>query len=428
MMFRRNSKVAAALVAVALVAAACGSDDATDAGADTSTDTTDNAVVVTEAALKLGYLLPETGQLAFLGPPMISGAQLAVQEINEAGGVLGNPVELLSGDEAGDAGRAAEEASRLLASDVQGIVGAAATGMTMAVIDQITSAGVVQCSPSNTGIGLTTQPDKGYYFRTAPSDVLQAPVLAELVIDAGYASVAIAARADDYGVPFLEETVAGLEARGADVVLQEAYDADAGTFDSVVDAMLGAGADAFVIISFVEGAQIVQGLLAGGILPTQIFGADGIAGAAFADNFPSADVLEGMRFTAPTAIVPPDFEARLLAFNPNLVDFLFSPNSYDCVNLMALSAVAAGSTASSGIRDNMIAVTQGDNECTSFAECAAFLADGKTIAYQSAVGGALNLIEVREGGGEPSRGIIETSVWQGGEFVSTGTVAGDLVG
>ncbi len=410
MMFRRNTKVATALAAVALVVAACGSD---------SSDA---------EALKLGYLLPETGQLAFLGPPMTSGVQLAVEEINAAGGVLGNPVELLSGDEAGDAGRAAEEASRLLASDVQGIIGAAATGMTMAVIDNITSAGVVQCSPSNTGIGLTTYPDSGYYFRTAPSDVLQAPVLADLVVEAGYTSVAVAARADDYGVPFLEETVKGLEARGATVVLKEAYDPEAGTFDSVVDAMIGSGADAHVIISFVEGAQIVQGLLAAGVAPTEIFGADGIAGAAFADNFPSTDVLEGMRFTAPTAIVPPDFEARLLAFNPELVDFLFSPNAYDCVNLIALSAVAAGSTTSAAIRDNMIAVTQGDNECTTFAECVAFLDAGETIAYQSAVGAPLNLIEVREGGGEPSRGIIETSAWQNGEFVSLGQVAGDLVG
>jgi branched-chain amino acid transport system substrate-binding protein len=135
-----------------------------------------------------------------------------------------------------------------------------------------------------------------------------------------------------------------------------------------------------------------------------------------------------MRFTAPTAIVPPDFEARLLAFNPDLVDFLFSPNAYDCVNLIALSAVAAGSTTSAAIRDNMIAVTQGDNECTTFAECVAFLDAGETVAYQSAVGAPLNLIEVREGGGEPSRGIIETSAWQDGEFVSLGQVAGDLVG
>ncbi len=412
MMFRRKSKAAAALAAVALVVAACGGSD----DVEVSTD-----------PLKLGYLLPETGQLAFLGPPMVSGVQLAIQEINEAGGVLGNPVELLSGDEAGDAGRAAEEATRLLAGNVQGIIGAAATGMTMAVIDQITSAGVVQCSPSNTGILLTAQPDNGgYYFRTAPSDVLQAPVLADLVTNAGYTSVAVAARADDYGVPFMNETVAQLEARGATVTIAEAYDPDAGTFDSVVDAMLGSGADAYVLITFVEGAQIVQGLLAAGIGADAIFGADGIAGAAFADNFPSADVLNGMRFTAPTAIVPPDFEARLLAFNPALVDFLFSPNAYDCTNLMALSAVAAGSTASSAIRGQMIAVTRGDNECGSFAECKAFLDAGQTIAYQSAAGSALNFIEVREGGGEPSRGIIETSEWRNGSFVSTGTVAGDL--
>lgn len=415
MMFRRKSQIIAAFAAVALVTAACGGDDA--AAPAGSTD-----------PLRIGYLLPETGQLAFLGPPMVSGVQLAISEINDAGGVLGNPIDLSSGDEAGDAGRAAEEASRLLAGDVQAIVGAAATGMTMAVIDQITSAGVVQCSPSNTGIGLTTQPDNGYYFRTAPSDVLQAPVLANLVIDAGYSSVAVAARGDDYGVPFLNETVANLEAGGATVVLSEDYDPEAATFDSVVDALIGSGAEAFVLITFVEGAQIVQGLLAAGIEPTQIFGADGIAGAAFADNFPSADVLEGMRFTAPTAIVPPDFEARLLAFNPELVDFLFSPNAYDCVNLIALSAVAAGSTTSAAIRDNMIAVTQGDNECTTFAECVAFLDAGETIAYQSAVGAPLNLIEVREGGGEPSRGIIETSAWQNGEFVSLGQVAGDLVG
>lgn len=412
MKFRRKSRAVAAIAAVALIAAACGG------GGDDVEISTD--------PLKLGYLLPETGQLAFLGPPMISGVQLAIQEINAAGGVLGNPIELLSGDEAGDAGRAAEEATRLLAAGVRGIVGAAATGMTVAVLDQITSAGVVQCSPSNTGIRLTRLPDKGYYFRTAPSDVLQAPVLAELVINAGYTSIAVTARADDYGVPFLEETAAQLEARGATVTIAESYDPDAGTFDSVVDAMLGSGAEAFVIISFVEGAQIVQGLLAAGIRPTQIFGADGIAGTAFADNFPSASVLEGMRFTAPTAIVPADFEARLLAFNPGLVDFLFSPNAYDCTNLIALSAVAAKSTASSAIRDQMIPITRGANACGSFAECKAFLDAGQTIAYQSAAGGPLNFIEVREGGGEPSRGIIEISEWKNGQFVSTGTVAGDL--
>ena len=422
MMFRRKSKAAAAFVAVALLAAACGGDEpAAPAAPDAP------APAPTADPLRLGYILPETGQLAFLGPPMISGTELAVAEINAAGGVFGNPIELLSGDEAGDAGRAAEEATRLLASGVQAIVGAAATGMTMAIIDQITSAGVVQCSPSNTGIGLTVQPDNGgFYFRTAPSDVLQAPVLADTIVNAGYEDIAVTARADDYGVPFLEETVRQLEARGANVVYSDSYDPEAATFDSVVDAMIASGAEAFVLITFVEGAQITQGLLSAGIAPTQLFGGDGIAGAAFADNFPSADVLEGMRFTAATTVVPEDFNDRLLEFNPALVDFLYAANSYDCVNLVALSAVAAGSTDSAAIRDQMIPVTRGDNECETFAECVEFLNAGQSIAYQSANGQPLNFVEVREGGGEPSRGTIRVSQWIGGEYTSIAEVAGDL--
>ncbi len=423
MRFTRSTRAAAVLAAVALTVAACGTDEATE---ETPAAPETGGETAAVDPLLLGYLLPETGQLAFLGPPMIAGVQLAVQEINDAGGLLGSPIELISADEAGDAGRAAEEGNRLLAAGVKAIVGAASTSMTLSVIDAVTSAGVVQCSPSNTGIGLTTYPDKGFYFRTAPSDVLQAPVLAETILNSGAQNIAVVARADDYGTPFLEETVKNLESRGATVVLQEAYDPESATFDSVVEAMVASGADAYAVISFVEGAQIVSGLLAAGIPPTQLFGADGIAGAAFADNFAGPEVLEGMTFTAPTALVPDAFRERLLAFQPDLVDFLFAPNSYDCVNLIALAAVQAGSTDSAAIRDNMISVTTGDNVCTTFAECLPFLEAGNTIAYQASAGGALNLIEVREGGGEPSQGTIEVSKWVNGEFTSQGLVTGNL--
>ncbi|MDR9390575.1 MAG: ABC transporter substrate-binding protein [Trueperaceae bacterium] len=379
------------------------------------------------APLKLGYLLPETGRLAFVGPPMISGVQFAVAEINAAGGVLGHEVELLRGDEADDPDRAREEASRLLSSGVHGIVGAAATGMTLSVIDDVTGAGVVQCSPSNTGIGLTTYPDGGYYFRTAPSDAVQAPVLADLVAEAGHTTVAIAARDDAYGVPFLEQVRRSLAAHGVTVVLEQVYDPEGGAFGSVSEAMVESGADAYVMLSFLEGAPIIQGLLDSGVEARHVFGADGIAGAAFADNFASPAVLEGMRVTVPTAFVPESFEARLLEFNPELVDFLFSPNAYDCVNVMALAATVAGSTASESMRDRMIAVTHGDNACTTFAECMAFVEAGESIAYQSAVGIPLNFMEVREGGGEPSRAWIETSTWENGAYRSTGLRVGDVL-
>jgi ABC-type branched-subunit amino acid transport system substrate-binding protein len=411
---RTGYKAAALLAAMALTIAACGGDDAAapapaPAPAPSSGD-----------PLVLGYILPETGQLAFLGPPMIAAVQMAVEEINAAGGVFGSPVELLSGDEAGDAAFAASEASRLLAAGVDAIVGAAATGMTLAIIDQVTSAGVVQCSPSNTGPSLTNYPDNGFYFRTAPSDALQGPVLAEQILADGFTSISIVARADDYGRGLLENTVAAFEAAGGDVLVQETFDPEAGTFDSAVEAMLGSGADAHVIISFVEGAAIVQGLLAAGVPTTTLYGADGIASGTFnAEVDPSnPNVLNGMTFTSPSKESTPSFQSRLQAFNPALEDKLFAAQAYDCVNLFALAAVAGGSSDSQVIRDNMIAVTTGEVACDSYAECAEALAAGSTISYQSAAGGPLSFMEVRGGSGEPSVGLYDVLRWIDGQFTA----------
>ncbi len=446
MRIRTGGKAVALFAALAMIAAACGDDEAVEEVDDLVEETEeeeepeepaeepeeeDAEEEEAEAAgdgLTVGYILPETGQLAFLGPPMISGVELAVSEINEAGGVLGSDISLLSGDEAGDTGIAAEEASRLLAAGVDAIVGAAATGMTLGIIDQVTGAGVVQCSPSNTGPGLTDYPDDGFYFRTAPSDALQGPVLAEQVIADGYTSVAIVARADDYGQGLLDATADALEAQGADVALRETYDPEAGTFDSVVEAAVNSGAEAYVVISFAEGGAIVQGLLGAGIATEEMYGADGIAGAAFAEEVDPSDpnVLDGMTFTAPSSQSTSDFDAKMDEFRPDLVDRLFSPQSYDCMNLIALSSAVSGSTDSGDIRDLMIEVTLGDNACGSYPECMEFVDAGESIAYQSAAGDALAFMEVREGSGEPSRGAYDVSRWEDGEFtlleVKTGTV------
>jgi branched-chain amino acid transport system substrate-binding protein len=414
---RTGSKAAALLAAMALVIAACGGDDAATPAPAPAPAPAD------VEPLSLGYILPETGGLAFLGPPMIAATLMAVEEINAAGGVLGRPITILSADEAGDTAIAASEGSRLLAAGVKAIVGAAGTGMTMAIIDQVTSAGVVQCSPSNTGPGLTTYPDKGFYFRTAPSDALQGPVLAEQILEDGYTSISIVARADDYGRGLLVSTVEAFEAAGGDVLLQETYDPEAATFDSVVESMLASGADAHVIIAFAEGVGIVQGLLAAGVDTSTLYGADGIASNTFNTRVDPSNpnVLDGMTFTAPSKDSTPEFQARLRAFQPDLEDLLFAAQAYDCVHLFALAAQAAGSTDSAAIRDNMIAVTSGDVECRDFTECAAALAAGSTISYQSAAGESLAFMDVREGSGEPSRGLYDVTRWIDGVFTTLAT-------
>ena len=437
MRIKTGRKAAALLAVLALVVAACGNGEVDEPEpeapaedpADEPEEPTEEPEEDVEAgdpdALDLGYILPETGQLAFLGPPMITGVQLAVEEINEAGGVLGNPVNLLSGDEAGDTGIAAETASRLLASGVDAIVGAAATGMTLAIIDQITGAGVVQCSPSNTGPGLTDYPDDGFYFRTAPTDALQGPVLAERIIADGNASVAIAARADDYGQGLLDATVATFEAQGGEIAWAETYDPELSTFDSVVEDMVNSGADAFALIAFAEGASIVQGLLGAGVDTGVMYGADGIAGSAFAEEVDPGDpnVLDGMTFTAPSTQSTADFDQKLTDFAPDLEDRLFAAQSYDCVNIIATAAHAAGSTASADIQSQMIAVTTGDVACSTFAECAEALDAGDTVAYVSAAGGEPMAFTEN---GEPSQGTYDVSEWIDGEFTVVDTVTGTI--
>ena len=118
--------------------------------------------------------------------------------------------------------------------NVDAIIGAASSGVSLTVIDKITGAGVVQFSPANTSKTLSDYPDKGLYFRTAPSDILQGAVLGEVIAGDGAATVAIVARNDSYGTGLAEDATAALEEAGVEVVETVIYAEDAQTFDAEV--------------------------------------------------------------------------------------------------------------------------------------------------------------------------------------------------
>src|SRR6185503_10950305 len=135
---------------------------------------------------------------------------------------------------AGQEAVAAQSAERVLSAGVDAVIGAAASGMSLAFIDRVTGDGVVQCSGSNTAPTFTDYDDGGFYFRTAPSDVLQGPVLADVIRDDGHNRVALIGRADDYGRGLVEATRKSLEDNGVTVALAETYDPEASNFDQVV--------------------------------------------------------------------------------------------------------------------------------------------------------------------------------------------------
>ena len=185
-----------AIGAASLVLAGCGNNE-------TATEeevVTEEVVAAVEPNCAIGTLLPQTGNLAFLGPPEFAGVDLAVKQINEAGGINGEEIVHLVGD-SGDTSTdiASQTTDSHLANNVMAIVGAASSGVSLTVIDKITGASVVHFSQANTSPALTEYADNGFYFRTAPPDTFQGAVLGGLVFDDGYDSAAILALDDAYG-------------------------------------------------------------------------------------------------------------------------------------------------------------------------------------------------------------------------------------
>src|SRR5688572_6210917 len=81
--------------------------------------------------LRIGSLLPRTGDLASAGPPLFAGTQLAIREVNEAGGILDQPVEYVDGDDGTNKDVAIATAERLIGEDVQVIIGAGASSISL---------------------------------------------------------------------------------------------------------------------------------------------------------------------------------------------------------------------------------------------------------------------------------------------------------
>ncbi|HUS43717.1 MAG TPA: ABC transporter substrate-binding protein [Ilumatobacteraceae bacterium] len=241
-----------------------------------------------DGVLTIGSILPQTGTLAFLGPPEFAGFNLAIQEINENGGVLGQDVVGIEGD-SGDTSsdQANQTVDRLLSEDVDVIIGAASSSSTLTVIDKITAAGVTMFSPANTSEALSTYEDKGLYFRTAPPDLYQGDIIGQFITNDGNRTVAILNLNDAYGNGLADGVAATVTESGGEVVLQQSYDPQATSFDSEVDAMVAADPDAIVVIGFNESSKILRAMVEKGIGPLDkaVYGCDGNAGNAVGVDF-----------------------------------------------------------------------------------------------------------------------------------------------
>ena len=377
-----------------------------------------------EETLKIGVVLPETGALAAYGGPMIKSVELAEADIKEGGGAI----EVIYADSGTDPDKANESVNRLLGEGAHVIVGAAASGISQAIIQTLFDEKIPQCSPSNTSPNFTGQANAGYYFRTAPSDAAAAPVIADTVVDRGGTRISIVARADDYGQALASLLAARLDELGAesDTIT---YDPQAATFDAEVSGVTSYGPDAIVLIVFDEGVNLIRGLLEAGFDPSMMYGSDGIYRPDLntSVNESDPDVLNGMTLfvaSAPGSDAYDSFNTRLegaLEREGQEGNPAFGAQSYDCTVILALAAKAAGSTVGDDIIAAVAEVTGGGRECSSYADCAAGIDDGDDIAYVGTVG-RLKL----DAGGDPTVATYTVSRFEGGELVEQSTQVFDF--
>lgn len=348
--------VAAIGATVLLLASGCATDSGSGGEGEAS------------GPLKIGSLLPQTGALAFLGPPEIAGVNLAIKEINDTGGVNGADAEVLhrdSGDTTTDL--ATQSTTELLNEDVAAVVGAASSGVSQTVINQITGAGVIQISPANTSEVFTEWDDKNFYWRTAPSDVLQGRVLGNYMVSQGAQSVGLIVLNDAYGTGLAKSIRASVEAGGGEIVSETMFNEGDSQFTSQVDEVVGAKPDAIALVTFDQAKSIVPLLTARDVKPEQMYFVDGNLADYSKDLDPGT--LEGAAGTQPGVFANDDLKKRLAEVDDGLDTYNYASESYDATALVALGAIAAESNDPAAIRDQLKAISEGGTKCNQFTEC-----------------------------------------------------------
>ena len=374
------------LLVTAMVAVACSSDD--DAAPDTTmgtTTTTTEPPSEGDGELVIGVLLPTTGPGAQLGQPMIGAVRLAVERINDAGGVLDEPVRLVEVDEGATVSSATTGFETLLDEGVDAIVGPASSLAALGALDVPVSAGVLTCSPTATSLLLDDFPDNGLFFRTAPSDSLQAAAIAQVAEQTGTPSVSILFIDDAYGRGLTDAVESSVEVRNMSVRHRVGVPVGESDIAPYAREMLADEPNVVVVLGDADAG-------------TRMLAALGDASATWAPNLILVnDAVRAARSSQRIVDLPDDVRRRIrgvapLSAPPDTEHFTgaYSAHAYDCVNLIALAALQAGSDAPGRIATQMSSVSVGGSVCRSFSSCADRIAEGLQLDYNGA-SGELNL-------------------------------------
>lgn len=321
----------------------------------------------TKQTLTFGALLPMTGTLGGYGVPQTVAIQLAMADINEAGGVLGKPLDLVTSDDGSDKTRAKAAAQPLLDAGVPVVIGSIASGVTMAAAELLADAGVVQISTDSTSPLISTFADQGYLFRTCPSDAFQGKLLAQRARDNGGSTAALVFVPGPYGEGLADAFEREFTASdGGTVVFRRAYVENQDSYAALVAELVGANPNVVLLAGYpAESAKIVStyattypGRSTRWYLGDAIGNGDFVTAAGGAATF--AFPHEGATFAAPSGDTWDAFVSSYRAKAGAEASLGFAiGNAYDAVVMAALAIERAQSASPAKIRDALLQLKGG---------------------------------------------------------------------
>jgi neutral amino acid transport system substrate-binding protein len=350
--------------------------------------------------LKIGALLPQTGDLSSIGQPLPQAIRLMVDKVNACGGVNGDPVTLYSEDDQTDPNAGTAAMTKLVeVNKVAGVVGSFASSVSTAALSVAVKNKVVLISPGSTSPVFTEKAAKGeyqgYWARTAPPDTYQAQALAKLAYDKGLRKAATIVINNDYGVGFEKEFVKAFKALGGTVVNEAKptrYDPKAATFESEATSVFSGKPDVVAAVLYAESGSLFlksayqQGLSKG----VQILLTDGVYSPKFPEDVgKSSDgkyILGGALGTVPGAngVALADF-TKLWKEKTGKDLTAYLPHAWDAAALLMLAAEAAKSNTGEGIKSKLLEVSKGTGEKVSdVCKGLELIRKGKKINYEGA--------------------------------------------
>jgi ABC-type branched-subunit amino acid transport system substrate-binding protein len=377
--------VSAAVALVVLVLASCTPEP--------TPVPTQKAVPVVAAKgdgiLRIGTEFPTTGASAFIGPAQEAGVEVAVREINLAGGVLGKPVEVLHRD-SGDAPTTVLETSfaDLVAKKIDVLVGPSSSVLVERLVPKAVAAGVAMISPAATAPALSTVNDSGLLFRTIPSDSLEGTALAGLVVTKKGTKVALVYFDDDSGKAINGALAKNVVKAGGTLAAAQRFDGTTKDLAGVIAAVANAKPDAVVLASpfsaMEQNKALLTGLSAAGLGGTKLWLTSGNL-ADYSQALP-AGLLTGVNGILEGAEPSAAFAARVKAADPTVTDIRYSAEAYDATILAALAATVAKNDSGAAVAAALPGVSSGGIKCLSYGECLDVLKTQNDIDYDGVSG------------------------------------------